>query len=66
MPINNLLVFTVILLCVIVLDSSWYLMAVNTILLILLVIINYTNFYFTHIHGRVNRRNSYGKSSPRF
>jgi hypothetical protein len=25
---------------------------VNTILLILLVIVNYTNFYLTHIHGK--------------
>ena len=25
---------------------------VNTILLILLVIVNYSNFYLTHIHGR--------------
>jgi len=25
---------------------------VNTILLILLVIVNYSNFYLTHIHGK--------------
>ena len=25
---------------------------VNTTLLILLVIVNYTNFYLTHIHGK--------------
>ena len=28
-------------------------MAINTILLILLVVINYTNFYFTHMRGRI-------------
>ena len=30
---------------------------VNTTLLILLVIINYTNFYFTHMRGKSSRRN---------
>ena len=28
---------------------------VNTILLILLVIVNYSNFYLTHIHGKRKR-----------
>ena len=32
-------------------------MATNTILLILLVVVNYTNFYFTHMRGRI-RSNS--------
>ena len=31
---------------------------VNTILLILLVIVNYSNFYLTHIHGKRKRFNS--------
>ena len=31
-------------------------MTVNTILLVLLVIVNYTNFQLTHIHGRKPKR----------
>ena len=38
---------------------------VNTILLVLLVIVNYSNFYLTHIHGRKPKRLS-RKPSPRF
>jgi len=30
---------------------------VNTILLILLVIVNYSNFYLTHMHGKRRRPN---------
>ena len=38
---------------------------VNTTLLILLVIVNYSNFYLTHMHGKRKRPNSRLSSNPR-